>query len=293
MKSMTGFGSAEASSESGLVFSLEISSVNKKQLEIRVLLPKEIMFYEIHVRQVVGRKISRGMVTVRLNVRFEGRALTETVRINEPVIMSYIRKIHKLRERMDIPEGLNLVELLKLPGAAETVYPELSMEDEAMLEEIVEKAIDGLDGMRINEGEAIRADLLKRIGFMEAELAKLEPIAEKIPHMHRSMLLKRLQDSGLSVGSDDDRVMKEFVIYSDKSDISEELTRLKSHFVQFRCFLDKNHAPVGRSLDFLVQEIFREINTIGNKALLAEVTPIIVSTKTEIEKIREQVQNIE
>lgn len=293
MKSMTGFGSAELGSESGLIFSLEISSVNKKQLEIRVLLPKEIVFYEVPIRQIVSHRITRGMIMVRLNVKFGGRALLQTVKINRPVIFAYVKEIRNLHERFDIPEGHTAVELLKLPGAVDTVYPEISVEDESLLKEVVEKAMNSLDEMRDKEGLAIKSDLVSRIEYLESLLAKLEKLAGKIPQIQKSLLLKRLQENGLSIDTKDDRILKELVIYSDKSDITEEIIRLKSHFVQFKGFLDKKDTPVGRSLDFLVQEIFREVNTVGSKALLADVTPIIVSFKTELEKIREQVQNIE
>ena len=147
--------------------------------------------------------------------------------------------------------------------------------------------------MRTREGENLKRDILGRIGVMETLVDEIRPLAAQLPAIQKERLFKRLKEFDLSIEDTDERILREAVIYGDKLDVTEEITRLRSHFTNFRKLADEPDTPVGRSLDFMVQEIFRECNTLGNKAGSTEISPRVVMLKTELEKIREQVQNIE
>lgn len=293
MNSMTGYGFSEHRCNSGVTFSVEVFSVNKKNLELRVSLPKEALQLEPFVRQIAAKRLARGFITIRINIKAEESFLRDSVKINEPLAHVYLKKIRNLQERHDIPGDIGITDIIRLPGV---INDELEssefMKNEEDLSVSVNAALDKLIEMRTREGESLKKDIENRISFLETLVAKVKPMAEKIPELQREQLLKRLNESGLQIGSGDERLLRELVIFSDKSDVTEEITRLKSHFKQFREFMGKSE-PCGRSLDFLTQELQREITTVGNKALQSEITPLIVEFKTELEKIREQIQNIE
>lgn len=293
MNSMTGYGFSEHRCNSGVTFSVEVFSVNKKNLELRVSLPKEALQLEPFVRQIAAKRLARGFITIRINIKAEESFLRDSVKINEPLAHVYLKKIRNLQERHDIPGDIGITDIIRLPGV---INDELEssefMKNEEDLSVSVNAALDKLIEMRTREGESLKKDIENRISFLETLVAKVKPMAEKIPELQREQLLKRLNESGLQIDSGDERLLRELVIFSDKSDVTEEITRLKSHFKQFREFMGKSE-PCGRSLDFLTQELQREITTVGNKALQSEITPLIVEFKTELEKIREQIQNIE
>lgn len=293
MNSMTGYGFSEHRCNSGVTFSVEVFSVNKKNLELRVSLPKEALQLEPFVRQIATKRLSRGFITIRINIKAEESFLRDSVKINEALAHVYLKKIRNLQERHDIPGDIGITDIIRLPGV---INDELEssefMKNEEDLSVSVNAALGKLIEMRKREGESLKKDIENRISFLETLVAKVKPMAEKIPELQKEQLLKRLNESGLQIDSGDERLLRELVIFSDKSDVTEEITRLKSHFKQFREFMSKSE-PCGRSLDFLTQELQREITTVGNKALQSEITPLIVEFKTELEKIREQIQNIE
>ncbi len=294
MKSMTGFGKAAMQSPTGVVYQAEISSVNKKQLEIRPILPRELTSLEPFIRETLSSRISRGTISVRLAVSFSGSSPSGSVKVNESVLNVYLKKLRAVAERNEVRADVDLAELLALPGVVEYEYPDLLEDDELQtLKEVLELAMDNLDEMRWSEGTALEKDLHRRFSSLKEMLERISPLAAKVPLHQKEQLLKRLQASGLDIKSDDDRMLKEVAIFCDRSDISEELTRLASHIAQADAFMKEKKSPVGRSLDFLVQEMFREITTLGNKAAGIEITPIVIEFKTELEKIREQIQNVE
>ena len=161
-----------------------------------------------------------------------------------------------------------------------------------LLTEAVSGALNNLIDMRTHEGEKLKTDLLRRIDFMEQTVRNIQPMAAQLPEIQKAKLLEKIKDLDIQIDEKDERLLKEAVIFADKLDVSEEITRLYCHFNHFRKLSDSQTA-VGRSLDFLVQEIFRECNTLGTKAASTDISPLIVELKTELEKIREQVQNIE
>jgi uncharacterized protein (TIGR00255 family) len=293
MNSMTGYGFSEHRCNSGVTFSVEVFSVNKKNLELRVPLPKEALQLEPFVRQIAAKRLSRGFITIRINIKAEESFLKDSVKINEALAHVYLKKIRNMQERHDIPGVMGISDIIRLPGVIEDDLESSEfMKSEEDLILSVNAALDKLIEMRMREGESLKADIENRISFLESIVVKVRPMAEKIPELQKEQLLKRLNESGLQIDSGDERLLRELVIFSDKSDVTEEITRLKSHFKQFREFMNKSE-PCGRSLDFLTQELQREITTVGNKALQSEITPLIVEFKTELEKIREQIQNIE
>lgn len=295
MKSMTGFGKGEACChERGVTFSVEISTVNRKQLDIRANMPRELGAFETILRRIISARVKRGTVAARVTMELEDSASAGNVKINEALLRSLASHCASLTKSLGLKNDLKLSELLAVPGVIEERSTELDVpECVDAFSHAAEKAVDALLTMRIQEGKALQNDLRHRVGVLDGIVDKIAPHTHDIPELQKEKLLTRIKESGLDVADNDERLLKEIVIFADKSDVSEELTRLKSHFKQFTVFIEDDSTPVGRSLDFLLQEIQREINTLGTKAGGTVVSPLVVEFKTELEKIREQVQNIE
>ncbi|MBQ7403096.1 MAG: YicC family protein [Lentisphaeria bacterium] len=291
MKSMTGFGSASATdTTTGIGLKAEISSINKKQFELKLGLSRELSMYEIPLRSLVSEKITRGAVTLRID-------FLPGVSNERPVDFSKLHAVYNAAKRFqkenNIPGEITISDLLALPDMATAVSADYS--DPLylkLLTEAVTGSLDNLLNMRFHEGEKLKTDLLARIDSMEQTVKQIQPLAAKLPELQKAKLLEKIKDLDIPVEENDERLLKEAVIFADKLDVTEEITRLFCHFNHFRKLADSQNA-VGRSLDFLVQEIFRECNTLGTKAASPEISPMIVELKTELEKIREQVQNIE
>lgn len=294
MRSMTGFGKANASNaEIGIAFSVEISSVNRKQLEIRVSLPHEISSLELLLRQLVKQKITRGTVSARVTMTLDEKNKLSTVKINHSLLELLTKECCELQKKSGNQASWSIAELMNLPGVLETVPPDMQKaEIKTIFTQAVEEAVNNLVAMRESEGQELAKDLKERCEKLIALTDVLEPLIKKVPELLKQKLFERLEKEDFSVDINDERMLKELIFYVDRSDVSEELTRLRSHFLQLEQFLNKDK-DIGRSMDFLIQEIFREITTFGNKAAGCEVTPIIVEFKTQLEKIREQIQNIE
>ena len=291
MKSMTGFGSATATdTTTGIGLKAEISTINKKQFELKLGLSRELAMYEIPLRSLVSEKIARGSVTLRIDF-LPGTMEEKTLDFSKLRLVYDAAK--KFQMENNIPGEITISDLLSLPDAAAAAATDYS--DPLylkLLTEAVSGSLENLLKMRLHEGEKLKADLLKRIDFMEQTVEKIRPLAAKLPELQKAKLIEKIKDLDIPVDTNDERILKEAVIFADKLDVTEEITRLSCHFNHFRK-LSASETAVGRSLDFLVQEIFRECNTLGTKAASTEISPLIVALKTELEKIREQVQNIE
>ena len=293
MNSMTGYGYSESDCLDGIDISVEIRSVNRKQLDIKINLPGVLQGQELDVRRLVSSNISRGSVYVKINMSLSGSVLNQTIEINEELVSIYFEKAEKIKNRFGVSGELEIKDLFALPRVVEKVDPDIISEGLiAGLHQTVERALIELNSSRKKEGLFLKKDILKRIIEMEALMDEVEPLTDKLPEYYKAKLQKRLEQENIP-NIDDDRLLREIVIYSDKCDVSEEITRLKSHFIQFKSILDMEDKPIGRNLDFLTQEIQREINTLGVKAASSEISPKVVLFKTETEKIREQIQNIE
>lgn len=295
MKSMTGFGRAEAKNDAeDLIFNVEISSVNRKQLEIRAGLPKEISSYEPLLRNIISEKISRGYISVSVNLEMNQAALQKTTKINECFAASIVKKLRSIQEHLDLPGQLEIRDIINIPGVIDTGTQDFNIPAlQETFTKALGKAVDELIKMRTEEGKRLRTDMVKRVSVLSKLVDNIEPIAAHLPHRQKERLFQKLKEADLAVSADDDRILRELVIFADRADVSEEITRLRSHIKQFYGFLETNDKPVGRSLDFVIQEIGREITTLGNKAADQDISPFVVHFKTELEKIREQVQNIE
>lgn len=291
LKSMTGFGEG-AASVSGIRVTAEVSSVNRKQLDINVNLPRNLVTLDALVQSKVRAEFSRGRVSGIIRVEAaDGSA--GSVKVDEKLAAQYVEGIRKAAKKLKLTDDLGSESIARLPGVVSVEQDNLDADHvSGVLEQALTKALKGLAKMRIAEGKALEKDLRERITLLDESVKEIRKLSESVVSSYREKLFQRLEDAGLEDLASDERVVKELAIFADRCDISEELTRLKSHLAQTRKLL-RSSEPVGRTLDFLCQELFREINTVGSKANEVEITRLVVAFKTELERIREQVQNIE
>ncbi len=293
MKSMTGYGRGECSQD-GFKVTVELSSVNRKQTEISVTLPREMEMLEAQIREVIHRHISRGRLTVRVTLHAGASLLSARMHLNVPLAKAYARELTRLARQLKLPGPVTLDQLARAPGVLQT-DEELAVDEDFWpgVEEALKRAISRMIIMREREGAHLSADLAKHITIMRRCVERIRKQAPKVAEHYRQQLLERIKTAGLEApGVDDERLLKEVVYFADRSDISEELARLQSHFGQFdHC--RQAREPVGRTLDFLAQEMNREVNTIGSKANDSLISREVVTLKAELEKFREQAQNVE
>jgi uncharacterized protein (TIGR00255 family) len=287
---MTGYGRGECARD-GFKFTVEVNSINRKQSDITVNLPKELVELEPRIRDEINAHLSRGRINAV--VAYHRGAAEERVELDESLAQAYLKAIQKLQRKTKLNGSITLETILRAPGVLKLA--ESALDADAMwlpVETALKKALAQLVKMREKEGRFLAADLSKRLEVLAAGVTAVRHVAPETIRRYREQLHARVQEAGLSVPLDDERLAKEVVLFADRCDITEEITRLDSHLQQFRDCL-KSSEPVGRTLDFLAQEMNREINTIGSKANAAEISQHIVRMKAELEKIREQVQNIE
>ena len=293
MKSMTGYGRGECAAK-GAQIVVELNTVNRKQAEVTLGVPAELESMESELRDMVLASVSRGRVNGRVTLRrsSENRAVSST--INEAQAKAYRRELAKLAKSLKMPDDLSLDTLLRLPGVLEPTEPALDGKAyRAPAKRALGQALLALQAMRGKEGGNLKRDLAKRLGELKRVAKRVAKRAPAVLKQHRRRLIERLGKVGIETpAADDERLLREMVYYTDRMDITEELTRLDSHFGQLEQCLRATQ-PVGRKLDFLAQEMFREINTIGSKANDGVISGEVVTLKTELEKIREQVQNVE
>ncbi len=288
---MTGFGRAEIVLD-GRKFRAEVASVNRKQTDIVVNLPRELAELEPQVRALVGRAVSRGRINVYLACELAGEQ-HGALRVDHDLAKQYRDALAELSGELGTELVLTGPDLLRAPGVL--TVADSTMEVDSVwpaIEKVTRKAMTELIKMRRTEGKHLQSDLAARLETLEREVAAVRELAPSVIEIHRANLKRRLAEGGVEVDLADERILKEIGIFSDRSDISEETTRLASHFKQFSKYI-KSKEPVGRAMDFLSQELNRELNTIGSKANSATIAQHIVNAKTELEKMREQVQNVE
>jgi uncharacterized protein (TIGR00255 family) len=293
MKSMTGYGRGECSQD-GFKIAVELSSVNRKQSEISVNLPREMELLEAQIRDQINRLVSRGRLTVRVSLHAGVSRFSARMHLNVPLAKAYARELGRLAKQLKLPDPVTLDQLARAPGVLQTDEQIAGEEDFwPAVDKALKKALAALVSTREREGANLAADLTKRIAVMRRAVAQVQKQAPGVAERYRQQLIERIKSAGLEApGIEDDRLLKEVVYFADRSDISEELTRLQSHFQQFDdC--RKSGEPVGRMLDFLAQEMNREINTIGSKANDSLISREVVTLKAELEKFREQAQNVE
>lgn len=291
IKSMTGFGRSKYENEAR-EYSVEIKSVNNRFSDINIKMPRAIGFLEDNVKKVIAKSATRGKIDVFINFTNNSEK-GKKIKINTELAKVYIDEIKKLASETNIIDNINVMEVTKLP---EVFTIKLEEDDEEILwnelQICLDDAINNFIEMRSNEGIKIKKDLEERIKTISSKIEKISAISTGLVEEYIVKLEKRIKDILKVDVVDETRLAQEIVIYSDKCSVEEELTRLKSHISQFLGFLNSDGA-IGKKIDFLIQEMNRETNTIGSKANNLEITNLVVDIKTEIENIREQIQNIE
>lgn len=296
IKSMTGFASAAVESEHATI-SVTIRAVNHRHLDLQLRVPQALADGEGRIRAVVPRRIGRGRVELAVSVQYRHTASVE-VEFNEPMAVAVAAALESARARGIVEGPLTPGDLLRLPQALavrerpverdETVVAELLLR----LDEAVDDALAKLDTMRVTEGAHLNADLESRRSALAGMLERIADAAEEGRVALQARLVARVQEIASELAADPNAIAQEIVKTAARSDISEEITRFRAHLSHWRS-LAESEEPVGRKLDFLLQEMNREVNTIGSKADGLRVSNLIIGAKAELEKMREQVQNVE
>lgn len=288
---MTGYGRGEAD-YAGAKFTVELTSVNRKQSEIVINLAREFAALEPRIRQAINEKVSRGRTTVSV-ARQAVATGTRTLSLDTALARSYHETMRTLQQELRVPGEITIASILQAPGVMRSVDDTIDAEGAwPAIEEGLAAALASFVTMREQEGNHLARDLAERIGTVRAHLAEVRVLHPAVTTKYRDALRKRIAEAGVGLALDDERLLKEISIFADRCDISEELTRLQSHLLQFGEHLQKQE-PVGRTLEFIAQEISRELNTLGAKANDAAISQHTVACKAELEKIREQIQNLE
>ena len=275
-----------------LIYRVEVASVNRKQADIVVNLPRELSALDSRIRKQVSEVVSRGRINVGISLK-SSEAKGGSLSINLPLAEEYSAAIAKLEEHLGLNGLVSRFDPGRAPGVIQLGETLPEPEDAwPFVEKALKESLSKLLEMRSTEGAHLKSDLESRLATLKGFLQQIAEQAPSVVQRYRENLIKRLDSAGIELNLDDERLIKEIGLFADRCDISEEITRLESHFAQCHKYFTRDEA-VGRPLDFLIQEMGREINTIGSKANDASIAQIIVESKTELEKIREQIQNIE
>lgn len=290
IKSMTGYGRANLSKDLR-EYQIEIKSVNHRYLDVSVKMPKQISYLEEIIKQEIGAKVKRGKIDVY--VSFENNSLEgKEIKINAELAKTYINELKKLAEKENILADIQVTDISKYP---DVLNIQNNQDDETIKKEVLETvktATDSFVQMRQLEGKKIAEDLLARLNKIQLKVNEISRLSTGLIEEYVVKLEERMKQILRDQEIDSSRLAQEVVIYADKCSIQEEVTRLNSHISQFEMLLNSDEA-IGKKLDFIIQEMNRETNTIGSKANNLEITNDVIDLKTEIENIREQVQNIE
>ena len=292
LTSMTGFGRGEVQGE-GKQFNIELKSINHRYMDINIRLPRIFTYLEDNIRQVIKRYIKRGRIEVFINYKnLDGKDIQVTADI--PLIQQYINALDEIHDTFKVEKNIDVTTIAKLPDVFKVDKKE---EDEEKVWTFLEKALiialEDLVKMRQIEGDKLREDLVKRIEIIGDLMDKVEQKSPKVVLEYKERLKKRIKDimdEGIDI--DEEKIAMEVALFADKSNITEEIIRFNSHIIQFKSSIMEDDA-IGRKLDFIIQEMNREVNTIGSKSNDLVISNLVVEIKSELEKIREQVQNIE
>jgi uncharacterized protein (TIGR00255 family) len=288
---MTGYGRGH-STHRGCKYSVELNSVNRRQSDVVVSLPRELSELEPRVRDVIHAEVSRGRLTVVIAAH-RSVASNGNLALDTAAARAYYQAMLDLQRELKAAGEISIETVLRAPGVVRAAEEDMAIDDVwPHIETALKQSLAELVKMREREGKHLAKDLVKRLKLVRDGVRKIRQLQPHVVKRYRQALLERIQRAGLELPVDDERLAKEVIFFADKSDISEELTRLDSHFAQFAHHLRKNE-PVGRTLEFMSQEIAREFNTLGAKANDVEISQLVVVCKAEMEKIREQLSNIE
>lgn len=290
IKSMTGFGRGKITFENR-DYTVEIRTVNHRYNDVFIKMPRYLIALEDPLRQYVMKNISRGKTDVFVTVNNLGDS-GKNIKIDTELAGIYISELKRVSEMYDIENDLTATSLIKFP---DMIIVDNEVDEELYWKEIKEctkLALENLNSARETEGKNLREDILNRLDKVAEGVNIMEAKSSNLVEEYRKKLKDRIDELGASDLVDENRIAAELILFADKSSICEEITRMKSHIKSFKEMLDSNNA-VGKKIDFLVQEMNREVNTMGSKANCIDITNCVVATKNEIENIREQVQNIE
>jgi uncharacterized protein (TIGR00255 family) len=289
--SMTGFGRASAVLD-GREITVELRSVNSRYFEYSSRIPRTCNFMDNRLKKLLNERITRGKVELSLTIQNVEVSDVEVV-VNRELARSYCKAMRDMAEELDIKNDVSAGMLARFPDVLATRHADTD-EDKLWedVSEVTRRALDNFIAMRAAEGEKMKADVESRLTFIETSVGQIEALSEGRVQAYTQRLYEKLKVILEDRNIDDARVLTEAAIFGDKTAVDEETVRLRSHIAQYRAILALNE-PVGRKLDFLTQELNRETNTIGSKCQDLDVTRIVVDIKAEIEKIREQIQNLE
>ena len=292
IKSMTAYGRGEFRLE-GFLFIAEIRTLNHRYLDIILRMPKNFLVFEKDLKSLISSRIRRGRIEVFIEFHSEGGETPYDLELNVPLAKAYYEVFNQLAEQFGLDQKIRIDSLWQMKDVINAKPAEVDLEQvKHGFQQAVVLALDPLEAMRIREGEAIAADFQKRIVLLGRYLDDVEKRAPELVEEHRNRLKDNLDRMLKDVAMDESRLAQEVALFADKSDITEEIVRTRSHLEQFREYMALDDT-VGRRLDFLIQEINREVNTIGSKTSDTFVAKVVIEMKAELEKLREQVQNVE
>lgn len=291
IRSMTGYGAAEEILH-GRSIRVEIKSVNHRYFEYTARVPRSCGFLEERLKRLLSGAISRGKVDVGVLIQtVEG--VEEEITINREVVASYVNALRSVKDDFGLADDLTLSAISRFPDVFTVVKAETDEEELASdVEAVAQKAIEAFVAMRKTEGEKMKADVLSKADFIEEKVGFVEKRSPETVREYRERLFAKMAEVLENTQIDEARLVQEAALYADKVAVDEETVRLRSHLSQLRQIVELDE-PVGRKLDFLIQEVNRETNTIGSKCSDVAIAQVVVDIKSEIEKIREQIQNIE
>ncbi len=291
MKSMTGYGGAKGTAE-GLELSIELKSVNNRFLDTSVRMPRAYLFAEETVKSAVQRHVTRGKVDVFVTID-SSQTDDIVVKVNEPLLRGYLAAIRGVAEAYGLTDDATAMNVCRFNDVLTVEKQEADQEAvAAAIGRVLEQALTEYDTMRQREGDKLREDIIARITSIEAMVGVVEEASPKTVADYRARLEQKMREVLDTTGIEESRILMEAAIFADKVAVDEETVRLRSHISQMREMIETD-VPIGRKLDFLVQEMNRETNTIGAKCQNSEIAHVVVDIKAEIEKIREQIQNVE
>lgn len=291
IKSMTGYGSAKGSVD-GLSITVELKSVNNRYLDVSVRLPRNFLFAEEIIKSSVQKHISRGKVDVFVSVD-SSDAGDMTVKVNEALLRGYIEAIGHIAQEYSLANDMTALSVSRFPDVLSVEKRDMDAEEISHgISKIIEQALCDFDSMRTREGEKLHEDVISRLETIDRLVSVVEAESPKTVNEYRTRLENKMAEVLGSAGIDESRILAEAAIFADHIAVDEETVRLRSHMSQLKTMINSN-SPTGRKIDFLIQEFNREANTIGSKCQNSDIAHIVVDLKSEIEKIREQIQNVE
>lgn len=293
MKSMTGFGRGAATGD-GFAVGVELKTVNNRYLDVHLRAPQELNALEMEIRKRIKTRLARGRVD--LNINFERTGSEATYAVNQGVVGAYVDALREIQRQFNLGGDIDVTAIARLPGALSSPRDELTDEMTSGIETAIDQALESLEQMRTVEGSALAEEMRGRLSRIEAAIPTIESAAAALTEGYRQRLHKRITEllarEGQAIEVDTGRLAQEVAYLADRSDITEELARLKSHVEQFREALESKD-EVGKRLDFLLQELNREANTVLSKSTEIPIKEAALAIKAEVEKLREQVQNVE